>query len=76
MSNVSSLLWFDGPVVDQTLLVPNQLPDSKKKEQYGYHQIMEKNGGQYVLSAKDKQSNADSYALAAGGKCISIPAVG
>ena len=47
--------------------VPGQLPESKKREQYGYHQIMAKDGENYVLSPKDKQSNADSYTFAAGG---------
>lgn len=50
-----------------TALVPGQLPESTKREQYGYHQIMAKDGDNDVLSPKDKQSNADSYTLAAGG---------
>ncbi|KAL6718585.1 hypothetical protein ACLMJK_004677 [Lecanora helva] len=55
--------------VGDCIKLPRQLPESKKLEQYGYHRIMEKNGDDYILSPKDKQSNADSYTLAAGGKC-------
>lgn len=54
--------------LELTVLVPAQLPESKQKEAYGYHNIMAKDGDNYVLSPKDKQSNADSYAFAAGGR--------